>query len=50
MEMGILDQTKVTRRALQNATLIASLILTTDEMFAELPKDEAKPDMGGMEM
>ena len=48
--MGILDPTKVPRSALQNAALIASLIPTTDAMFAELPKDEEKPDMGGMEM
>jgi chaperonin GroEL len=51
IEMGILDPTKVTRCALQNAASIASLILTTDAMIAELPKDEEKPDaMGGMEM
>jgi len=54
IEMGILDPTKVTRSALQNAASIASLILTTDAMIAELPKDELKPEamnaMGGMEM
>jgi chaperonin GroEL len=51
IEMGILDPTKVTRCALQNAASIASLILTTDAMIAELPKDEEKADaMGGMEM
>ena len=37
IEMGILDPTKVTRSALQNAASIASLILTTDVMIAELP-------------
>ena len=42
IEMGILDPTKVTRCALQNAASIASLILTTDAMVAELPKDEEK--------
>jgi chaperonin GroEL len=51
IEMGILDPTKVTRSALQNAASIASLILTTDAMIAELPKDEEKSDaMGEMEM
>jgi len=51
LEMGILDPTKVTRSALQNAASIASLILTTDVMVADLPKDLEKPDaMGGMEM
>ena len=45
VEMGVLDPTKVTRYALQNAASVASLMLTTDAMVAELPKDE-KP-MGG---
>ncbi len=49
VEMGILDPTKVTRSALQHAASIASLIITTECMIAELPKDEpAMPDMGGM--
>ncbi len=50
--MGVLDPTKVTRYALQNAASVAALILTTDAMVAELPKDEkaAMPGggMGGM--
>lgn len=51
IEMGVLDPTKVTRSALQNAASIASLILTTDAMVAELPKDDAKPGaMDEMEM
>ncbi|HUX90786.1 MAG TPA: chaperonin GroEL [Gallionellaceae bacterium] len=51
IEMGILDPTKVTRSALQNAASIASLILTTDAMIAELPKEEGKPEaMSEMEM
>ena len=51
IEMGVLDPTKVTRCALQNAASIASLILTTDAMVAELPKDAGKPDaMDEMEM
>jgi chaperonin GroEL len=40
VEMGVLDPTKVTRFALQNAASIAGLLLTTDAMVAELPKDE----------
>ncbi|MCB1984746.1 MAG: chaperonin GroEL, partial [Nitrosomonas sp.] len=49
VESGVLDPTKVTRSALQNAASIASLILTTDAMVAELPKEEsAAPGMGGM--
>ncbi len=51
IEMGILDPTKVTRSAMQNAASIASLILTTDAMIAELPEKEAGPGaMGGMGM
>jgi chaperonin GroEL len=51
IEMGILDPTKVTRSALQNAASIASLILTTDVMVADMPTDMEKPDaMGGMGM
>ena len=51
IEMGILDPTKVTRSALQNAASVAGLMLTTDCMIAELPKDDAPAgggDMGGM--
>ena len=50
IEMGILDPTKVTRTALQNAASVASLMLTTECMVAELPKEDAPamPDMGGM--
>jgi len=50
IEMGILDPTKVTRTALQNAASIASMIITTEAMVAELPKEDApaRPDMGGM--
>ncbi|MDI1362907.1 chaperonin GroEL [Methylotenera sp.] len=51
IEMGILDPTKVTRSALQNAASVAGLMLTTDCMVAELPKDDAPAgggDMGGM--
>ena len=49
IEMGILDPTKVTRSALQNAASIAGLMITTEAMIAELPKEDAPPmpDMGG---
>ena len=55
LEMGILDPTKVTRAALQNAASVAGLIITTEAMVAEIPKEEpampgggGMPDMGGM--
>ena len=55
VEMGILDPTKVTRSALQNAASIAGLMITTEAMVAELPKKEehnhmppGAGDMGGM--
>jgi chaperonin GroEL len=47
IEMGILDPTKVTRTALQNAASVASLMLTTECMVSEAPKDDA-PMGGGM--
>src|ERR1700751_4982100 len=46
VEMGVVDPTKVARFALQNAASVASLLLTTEAMVAELPKDE-KPMGGG---
>ncbi len=49
IDMGILDPTKVTRSALQNAASVAGLMLTTDCMVAELPKEDA-PSMGGGDM
>jgi chaperonin GroEL len=58
-EMGILDPTKVTRLALQNAASVSGLLLTTEVMVAEAPKDEADHGhgapggmggMGGMDM
>jgi chaperonin GroEL len=45
VEMGVLDPTKVTRTALQNASSVAGLMLTTDAMVAELVED--KPAAGG---
>jgi len=50
IEMGILDPTKVTRFALQNAASVAGLIITTEAMVGDAPKEEGggAPDMGGM--
>jgi chaperonin GroEL len=49
IEMGILDPTKVTRLALQNAASVAGLLLTTEVMVAEAPKEEHDhPSPGGM--
>jgi chaperonin GroEL len=49
---GILDPTKVTRYALQNAASVSGLLLTTEAMVADAPQDDAgapaMPDMGGM--
>ncbi|HKA42420.1 MAG TPA: chaperonin GroEL, partial [Burkholderiales bacterium] len=58
VDMGVLDPAKVARSALQNAASVASLILTTDAMVAELPKEEpaghahggGMGGMGGMDM
>ncbi|TZF88048.1 chaperonin GroEL [Cognatilysobacter lacus] len=46
LEAGILDPTKVTRTALQNAASIAGLMITTEAMVGELPKKD-EPAMGG---
>jgi chaperonin GroEL len=48
--MGVLDPTKVTRSALQNAASVASLMLTTDAMVASAPNEESSGHghMGGM--
>ena len=48
IEMGILDPTKVTRTALQNAASVAGLMLTTEAMVAEAPKEETPMPAGGM--
>ena len=47
LEMGILDPTKVTRSALQNAASVSGLIITTEAMVAEVPKDEPAGMPGG---
>ena len=52
IEMGILDPAKVTRTALQAAGSVAGMMITTEAMVTDQPKDEpaapAMPDMGGM--
>ena len=50
MEMGVLDPTKVTRTALQNAASVAGLMLTTEAMVAEMPEDKPAAPMGGGDM
>ncbi len=47
LEAGILDPTKVTRLALQNSASVAGLLLTTEVMIAEAPKDEEHSHGGG---
>ena len=52
IKAGVIDPTKVTRSALQNAASIASMMLTSDALIADMPKEEkaapADPSMGGM--
>ena len=52
IDAGIVDPTKVTRSALQNAASVAALILTTEAVVADLPKENndtpMDPNMGGM--
>lgn len=48
VEAGVVDPTKVTRTALQNAASVAGLLLTTDAAVAELPKEDAPMAGGGM--
>jgi len=45
---GIIDPTKVTRSALQNASSVASLMLTTEVMITELPEEKGAGMPGGM--
>jgi chaperonin GroEL len=45
VKAGVIDPTKVVRSALQNAASVAGLMLTTEALVAEIPKDEAP--MGG---
>jgi chaperonin GroEL len=51
IDAGIVDPTKVTRYALQNAASVAAMFLTTETVVADLPEENAgggMPDMGGM--
>jgi chaperonin GroEL len=52
IEMGILDPAKVTRTAIQAAGSVAGMMITTEAMVTDIPKDDAPmppmPDMGGM--
>ncbi|HOM28836.1 MAG TPA: TCP-1/cpn60 chaperonin family protein, partial [Deltaproteobacteria bacterium] len=57
VKAGVIDPTKVTRSALQNAASVAGLLLTTEVMVAEIPEEKpaqgmpgggGMPDMGGM--
>ena len=52
VKAGVIDPTKVTRTALQNAASIAGLMLTTEAMVAEIPEKKAAagPPHGGPEM
>ena len=52
MQFGIVDPTKVCRSALENAASVASMVLTTESLVADIPEKNppmpAAPDMGGM--
>jgi chaperonin GroEL len=54
IKAGVIDPTKVVRMALQNASSVAGLLITTEAMVADLPEDKSAggmappPDMGGM--
>ena len=47
VKAGVIDPTKVTRTALQNAASIASLMLTTEAMVSEIPEKKSAPMPGG---
>jgi len=47
VKAGVIDPTKVTRSALQNASSIAALMLTTEAMIAEIPEKKPAPAPGG---
>ena len=47
VKAGVIDPTKVTRSALQNASSIAALMLTTEAMIAEIPERKQAPAPGG---
>jgi chaperonin GroEL len=45
MKAGVIDPTKVTRIALENATSIASLLITTEALITEKPEEKKQPPM-----
>jgi len=47
VEAGVIDPTKVVRSALQNASSIASLLLTTEALVSEIPEEKPEPPAGG---
>ena len=47
VKKGIIDPRKVVRSALQNAASVATLLLTSDALIADVPKDEPKASGGG---
>jgi chaperonin GroEL len=47
VEAGVIDPTKVVRSALQNASSIASLLLTTEALISEIPEEKPEPAGGG---
>ena len=47
VKAGIIDPTKVTRSALQNAASVSTLLLTSDALIADAPKADEKPAGGG---
>jgi len=47
LDAGIIDPTKVTRNALQNAASVAALMITTEALIAEKPEEKKEPPMGG---
>ena len=49
VEAGVVDPTKVTRSALQNAASIAGLLLTTEALVTDLPEEEKTPSPAGGE-
>ena len=47
VKAGVIDPTKVTRTALQNAASIAGLLLTTEALISEIPEHKAAAPAGG---
>lgn len=48
LEAGILDPLKVTRSALEHASSVAQMIITTEALVTDIPEEKKEPDMGGM--